>query len=255
MKKIIIRKSTVLNNSVIPLPGSKSESNRALLVNALSENPGPVNNLASARDTRIMQALLANDQPVYDARDAGTVMRFMTAYLAVKKQNVQITGTERMQKRPIGILVAALQQLGAEIAYLGKDGYPPLYIRGFGRQQTKALAIASDVSSQYISALLMIAPQLPEGLSLTLKGRPVSTPYIDMTLAIMKHFGVKVTVAGQTYHIEPQTYSYAPYTVEADWSGASYWYSIFALADASEMHIRGLKANSLQGDSMLATMM
>ncbi len=255
MKKIIIRKSTVLNNCTIPLPGSKSESNRALIINSLCATPGPIDNLATARDTRIMQELLQSDPSIYNAHDAGTVMRFMTAYLSVKKQNVQITGTARMKQRPIGILVDALRQLGAEITYLEQEGYPPLQISGLSRQKTTTLAIASEISSQYISALLMIAPKLPQGLKLTLTGRPVSTPYITMTLTLMQHFGVKVAADGQTYHIAPQAYRYAPYEVEADWSGASYWYSIFALSALVELRIRGLRAHSLQGDSVLANMM
>ena len=181
MKQLTLLKANILGFGIIPLPGSKSESNRALLVNALCDSPGEITNLALARDTEIMQALLAPNSDEYNARDAGTVMRFMTAYLAVMKNNAQITGTEHMKKRPIGILVEALQSLGAEISYLERDGYPPLQIAGLNEQKTTILEIASDVSSQYISALLMIAPKLPQGLTLELIGKTVSTPYIAMT--------------------------------------------------------------------------
>ena len=255
MKQLTLLKANILGFGIIPLPGSKSESNRALLVNALCDSPGEITNLALARDTEIMQALLAPNSDEYNARDAGTVMRFMTAYLAVMKNNAQITGTEHMKKRPIGILVEALQSLGAEISYLERDGYPPLQIAGLNEQKTTILEIASDVSSQYISALLMIAPKLPQGLTLELIGKTVSTPYIAMTVSIMQHFGVKVDVNGQSYQVEPQSYVFSPFQVESDWSAASYWYSIFALSNLQELKLAGLKENSYQGDSVVAELM
>lgn len=255
MKKIILYKTNNLASGIIPLPGSKSESNRAMLVNALCDSPGEISNLASARDTEIMQELLALESQKYDARDAGTVMRFMTAYLAVMKNNAQITGTEQMKKRPIGILVEALQSLGVAISYLEEEGYPPLYITGLNEQIVSVLEIASDVSSQYISALLMVAPKLPQGLTLILKEKPVSTPYIDMTVSIMQHFGVKVDVIGQSYKVEAQSYTYSPFQVESDWSAASYWYAIFALSNLQELRLAGLKEKSFQGDSMVAELM
>ena len=255
MRKIVLHKTNNLTNGIIPLPGSKSESNRALLVNALCDNPGEIGNLAIARDTEIMQELLALENQIYDAQDAGTVMRFMTAYLAVMKNNKQITGTERMKKRPIGILVAALQSLGAGISYLDEEGYPPLQITGLNEQKTIVLEIASDVSSQYISALLMVAPKLPLGLTLDLKGKPVSTPYIDMTVSIMQHFNVKVDVIGQSYKVAPQSYAYSPFQVESDWSAASYWYAIFALSNLQELRLAGLKEKSFQGDSVVRKLM
>ena len=175
MQQIKLYKTNNLSSGLIPLPGSKSESNRALLVNALCHRPGEISNLALARDTEIMQKLLALESQIYDARDAGTAMRFMTAYLAVMNKNAQITGTEQMKKRPIGILVEALRRLGAEISYLEAEGYPPLQCTGLKEQKTSLLEIASDVSSQYISALLMVAPKLPHGLTLELNGKPVST--------------------------------------------------------------------------------
>jgi len=255
MKTIKLFKSNNLNSGIIQLTSSKSESNRALLVNALCDNPGKIDNLARARDTEIMQELLTSDHHNYDAKDAGTVMRFMTAYLAVMKKNVQLTGTEQMRKRPIGILVDALRRLGIGISYLETEGYPPLQITGLSQQQSSLLEIASDVSSQYISALLMVAPKLPLGLTLDLVGKPVSSPYIDMTVSIMQHFGVKVDVSGQSYKIKPQAYTFTPFQVESDWSAASYWYAIFALSNLLELRLTGLKKRSYQGDRVVANLM
>jgi len=255
MDTIRLQKVNDLKPKTIPLPGSKSESNRALLINALCNNPGEIKNLALAQDTEIMRGLLTQVNYDYNARDAGTVMRFMTAYLAVMKSNSQITGTEHMKKRPIGILVEALNSLGGKISYLEKEGYPPLKITKLAHQTTSVLEIASDVSSQYISALLMVAPKLPNGLTVKLMGEPVSTPYIAMTVSIMKHFGVKVDVIGQSFQIAAQSYTYAPFSVESDWSAASYWYAIFTLSNLQELRLAGLRKNSFQGDSIVAELM
>ena len=253
------RISAIANNLnegiTIPLPGSKSESNRALLINALCNDPGPLSNLAIARDTDIMQNLLGSEHNVYDAQDAGTVMRFMTAYLATLQKETVITGAPRMKKRPIKILVEALRELGVTIEYLEESGYPPLKINGLREQQKKTLVVPGNISSQYISALLMIAPQLPKGLTLQLDGEVVSKPYIELTLEIMNHFGVDVKVSGQQYTVPKQNYSYAPFTVEADWSGASYWYAIFALSSLKTLSISGLREHSFQGDSILKELM
>lgn len=255
MQRIKLHKANKLKANIIPLPGSKSESNRVLIINALCDNPGSFDNLAKARDTEIMQSLLNNPHKVYDTHDAGTVMRFMTAYLSVMKENVQIKGSERMHKRPIGILVDALRTLGVNITYLQAEGYPPLAIQGLSSQVTKYLEIDSHVSSQYISSLLMIAPKLPLGLNLTLKRKAVSTPYIDMTVALMHHFGVNIKTEGQTYRLKHQAYHFKPFQVESDWSGASYWYSIFVLSDLPELRMQGLKEQSYQGDSIIAKLM
>jgi 3-phosphoshikimate 1-carboxyvinyltransferase len=245
-----------LNEGItIPLPGSKSESNRALLINALSNAPGQISNLAIARDTDIMQNLLSSDGDVFDAQDAGTVMRFMTAYLATLGKETIITGSSRMKKRPIKILVDALRELGVTIDYLEESGYPPLKINSLREQKKNTLVVPGNISSQYISALLMIAPQLPQGLTLKLEGEVVSKPYIELTMAIMRHFGVDVNVSGQRYEVARQSYSYAPFTVEADWSGASYWYAIFALSSLESLSISGLREHSFQGDSVLKELM
>jgi 3-phosphoshikimate 1-carboxyvinyltransferase len=255
MTHITLFRANHLSNEIIHLPGSKSESNRALLVNALCATSGKIDNLAIARDTQIMHELLSTDNTLFNAQDAGTVMRFMAAYLAVTKKNTEITGTEHMKKRPIGILVEALRSLGVEILYLEKEGFPPLKISGLSKQESSFLEVDSNVSSQYISALLMIGPRLPQGLTLKLKGDPVSTPYIDMTVSIMQHFGIKVDVVEQSYKVEPQAYTFKPFKVESDWSGASYWYSVFALSNLQELKLAGLKSNSFQGDSVVAKLM
>ena len=189
----------------LDLASSKSESNRALIMNALSGNTFPLQNLANARDTETMTRLLSQlSSPEWDVLDAGTTMRFTTAFAAVKGLNKVMTGTQRMKERPIGILVNALRTLGVEIEYLGVEGYPPHHIKGFEKQLTNHLQIRGDVSSQYISALLMIAPSLPEGLTLELTGKVGSKPYIQMTINLMKHFGVSADWKENIITIAPQ---------------------------------------------------
>jgi 3-phosphoshikimate 1-carboxyvinyltransferase len=240
----------------LDLASSKSESNRALIMNALSGNTIPLQNLANARDTETMTRLLSQlSSPEWDVLDAGTTMRFTTAFAAVKGLNKVMTGTQRMKERPIGILVNALRTLGVEIEYLGVEGYPPHHIKGFKKQLTNHLQIRGDVSSQYISALLMIAPSLPEGLTLELTGKVGSKPYIQMTINLMKHFGVSADWKENIITIAPQQYTHQAYTIEGDWSGASYWYSIAALADNAEIELIGLRKNSNQGDSVLTELM
>lgn len=244
--------------ATIPLASSKSESNRALIINALTHFQGEVQNLASARDTQTMIRLLASTDEVADVLDAGTTMRFLTAYFAATGQRKVLTGTPRMCERPIGLLVEALRTLGADITYLQKDGYPPLRINGFTPSGADRVAIRGDVSSQYISALLMIAPTLPTGLTIELTGEIGSRPYIEMTIEQMRHFGASVQTdwAAQTLTVAPQPYTPTTFAVESDWSGASYWYSVVALAEeGSELELLGLKAHSLQGDSAIQTIM
>lgn len=240
----------------IDLAGSKSISNRALIIRALSGQDFPIRHLANALDTRLLDELLRSDAEVRDAGAAGTTFRFLTAYLSLQPGEQVLTGTDRMKQRPVGVLVDALRQLGARIDYLEREGYPPLRIGeadGIGR--TSDLRIPAGTSSQYISALLMIAPVLPGGLRLELEGKIVSRPYIEMTLNLMEHFGVHHHWEGQTIHVEPQTYQARPFTVEADWSAASYYYALAALADAADLQLNGLFADSVQGDSVLTHMM
>ena len=241
------------------MPSSKSESNRALIINALAKGKDNLSNLAEARDTQTMMRLLASDDAVADVIDAGTTMRFLTAYFAVTGQKKTMTGTPRMCERPIGILVDALRSLGADIDYLNKEGYPPLQLNGFQFAGNKNLSIRGDVSSQYISAILMIAPLLPEGLVLTITGELGSKPYIEMTIQQMKSFGITVTPDwdNMTITVPAQQYEVIPYAIESDWSGASYWFAIVALSEFEdvELELLGLKENSLQGDSVITDIM
>ena len=244
----------------IPLPASKSESNRALILNALSK--GHLNqlfNLAEARDTQTMIRLLAENAPVADVLDAGTTMRFLTAYYALTGQKKQMTGTPRMCERPIGILVEALKELGADIQYENKPGFPPLNLKGFSYAGNRKLSIRGDVSSQFISAIIMLGPTLPEGIELSITGSLGSKPYVEMTLAQMKHFGIEASVNWDLgiIDIPNQAYQDIPFAVESDWSGASYWYSMVALSpfEDAQLELLGLKENSLQGDSAIKDIM
>lgn len=259
MKKLFLPKVQKSFQTEIPLPSSKSESNRALIINALAKGKDNLSNLAEARDTQTMMRLLASDDAVADVIDAGTTMRFLTAYFAVTGQKKTMTGTPRMCERPIGILVDALRSLGADIDYLNKEGYPPLKLNGFQFAGNKNLSIRGDVSSQYISAILMIAPLLPEGLILTITGELGSKPYIEMTIQQMKSFGITVTPDwdNMTITVPVQQYEVIPYAIESDWSGASYWFAIVALSEFedAELELLGLKENSLQGDSVITYIM
>lgn len=254
---IYISHPTQILAGAVTLPASKSESNRALIIEALSGGGANLQNLSEANDTRVITRLLAQTSSELNAEDAGTVMRFMTAYLAVTGQQKTITGTARMQQRPIGVLVDALRELGAQIDYLGQEGYPPLAFRGIDRNHVypATLQVRGDISSQYISALLMVAPLFPNGLTLELTGKIGSRPYIQMTLALMKHFGVEGHFEGNMVHVPAQQYQTATYIVESDWSGASYWYSMVALAREATVELKGLRRNSFQGDSAIARIM
>jgi 3-phosphoshikimate 1-carboxyvinyltransferase len=247
-------------SEIIPLPASKSESNRALVINALANGTiENLSNLAEARDTQTMIRLLAENGPEADVLDAGTTMRFLTAYYAVTGTMKTMTGTPRMCERPIGILVDALRTLGADITYLIQEGYPPMHLNGFSFKGNREISIRGDVSSQFISALLMVAPLLPDGLKLQITGALGSKPYIEMTLAQMEHFGIQATADWSTGTIEipAQKYALQPFAVESDWSGASYWYSMVALSpfEDSSLELLGLKEDSLQGDSAIKAIM
>ena len=235
----------------IMLPASKSISNRALIIQALTKGGMTPENLSDCDDTEVIIRGLGRQSEIIDIKAAGTAMRFMTAYLSATDGEYTITGTERMKHRPMGILVDALRYLGAEIEYVGEEGYPPLHIRG--RQlEGGTLQIAGDVSSQYISALLMIAPILTKGLELKLTGNIISRPYIDLTLHLMHEFGVAAEWSDfDTIRVKPQPYQQRAYTIESDWSAASYRYEILALTDdtQSKVALQGLKDGSRQGDS------
>lgn len=255
MQLLRLPQKTEFSEVTIPLPSSKSESNRALVIDALTEGKNTLSNLAEARDTQTMIRLLQTNPAVFDVLDAGTTMRFLTAFAAVTNQQKVMTGTPRMCERPIGILVDALRSLGAEIHYLGVEGYPPLAVKGLREQLTKKIRIRGDVSSQYISAVLMIAPLLPLGLELELEGKVGSRTYIEMTLELMAQFGIVYSWNGNIINITPQTYQATHFAVESDWSGASYWFSLLACADSGSFFLNGLKEKSLQGDAAIVEIM
>ena len=239
----------------IQLDGSKSLSNRALIIRALSQQDFPIEHLSTSKDTTTLQKLLASGAELLDTGAAGTTYRFLTAYLSLQKGTQILTGSDRMKKRPIGALVNALRQLGANIEYVENEGYPPLRILSPSRIVHRQLNISAGTSSQFISALLMIAPTLDRGLELTLEGKVVSRSYIEMTLRLMKHFGVDYQWQGQTITVAPQNYQPRPYRVEADWSAASYHYALAAFADELELQLDGLSNEKIQGDAILPELM
>lgn len=243
-----------IKQSII-LPSSKSESNRALIINALSGNKGKLENISEARDTKILKSLLASDDYTLNARDAGTTFRFMTSLLALRGEEKYLTGNERMCERPVGILVEALKRLGADIEYAKNEGYPPLIIKGFRTEPKNQLKIEGNVSSQFISSILMIAPYFPKGLNMELIEPIYSVPYIKMTLNIMKAFGIDYSWQGNVIKIPPGEYQACTFFVESDWSAASYWYSMASIAEEAEIELKGLKQNSLQGDSAITEIM
>ena len=239
-------------HTTIQLPSSKSISNRALIINALGNGTHHPENLSDCDDTRVMIRALNDDKETIDIMAAGTAMRFLTAYLSVTPGTRIITGTERMQQRPIQVLVNALRELGADIEYVANDGFPPLRITG--RELRKdTISLPGNVSSQYISALLMIAPVLTNGLTIRLTGDIISRPYINLTLQLMNDFGVRAEwTDDHRLKVEPQAYHSTPFYVESDWSAASYWYQIVALSKEAEVTLPGLFKDSYQGDSQVA---
>ena len=240
-------------NANIQLPASKSVSNRALIIYALSGGYKLPQNLSDCDDTEVIINAIRYMPEVIDIKAAGTAMRFMTAYLSVMRGTHVITGTDRMKHRPISVLVDALRKLGAHIEYVGDEGLPPLRITG-SKLTGGLLEIPGNVSSQYISALLMIGPVLEEGLELRLTGDIISRPYIDLTLWMMREFGADADwSAGDTISVKPQPYSNRDYVIENDWSGASYWYEMVALSQDREATVRlsGLMDGSKQGDSVV----
>jgi 3-phosphoshikimate 1-carboxyvinyltransferase len=239
-------------NGRIALTGSKSIANRALIIRALTPGGFPIHRLAAADDTVRLERMLASDDEVLDAGPAGTTFRFLTGFLSRRPGHQVLTGSQRMKERPIGILVDALRELGADIEYTEKEGYPPLKIGYSTLDRANALTIAADTSSQYISSLLMLAPTLPDGLRLTLDGEIVSIPYIKMTLSLMAYFGVESSWEDQTIVVPSQIYQAREFTVEADWSAASYYYGLAALADSADLQIDGLFPDSVQGDAVVA---
>lgn len=235
----------------ICLPASKSISNRALVIHALSHGAVLPENLSDCDDTEVIVKALESMPFTIDIKAAGTAMRFMTAYLSVTNGEHVITGTERMKHRPIRPLVDALRRLGAEISYENEEGYPPLRINGAPLEGGR-LEINGGISSQYISALLMIGPVLKNGLELRLTGDIISRPYIDLTLCVMRDFGAVVDwTSADTITVKAEPYKSRPFFIENDWSAASYWYEQLVMTTDSEAEVRlsGLTDGSRQGDS------
>ncbi|MFC2136947.1 3-phosphoshikimate 1-carboxyvinyltransferase [Bacteroidota bacterium] len=235
----------------ITLPTSKSISNRLLIIKALCDKEIKINNLSISDDTKILEKAFNTSETIIDTGHAGTSMRFLTAYLAQKEGNWVLTGSKRMKERPIGHLVNGLQQLGAKIDYAEKEGYPPLKITG-NKLNGNYVKIDGSISSQYITAILLIAPTLPEGLTIELENKISSIPYIKLTLELMKYFGTNYTWKDNIIKVKKGKYEAKEITVEADWSGASYWYELAALAESVDIKIYGLNKNSLQGDSIVS---
>lgn len=256
----------------ITLTGSKSECNRALIISALSKGIVRVENISNAADTVTLNGILSDLEPgdnilesnseqkmlhskLVNVGPAGTAFRFLTAYLSTLPGDFNLTGTERMKQRPIGILAEALKAIGADIEYVEQNGYPPLHIKGPLKQTTDTVKIKGDVSSQYISALLMIAPTLAQGLTLEIQGELTSLPYVDMTLNMLLEAGIEHSWSGNNIAIKPQSFKPSTLIVEPDWSAASYWYSIAALADQANIALPYLREKSLQGDSRIQQIM
>jgi len=292
---IILTKTGKSANGIIQLTGSKSECNRALVIEALSDGQVKVENISDAADTVTLAGILRKSvirksevgksespevivgedekreiEAIGEAENksdierskseinigpAGTAMRFLTAYYAIGKNEVILTGSERMKQRPIGILVDALRSLGAHIEFEEKEGYPPIKLKGQFEQQTRTISIAGNISSQYITALLLIAAKLPLGLDLHIEGELTSRPYVEMTLTMLEHAGIKHSWQDKVISIDPQDFAQTSLHIEPDWSAASYWYAIAALSDESDLFLPGLTQYSLQGDSVITEIM
>jgi 3-phosphoshikimate 1-carboxyvinyltransferase len=234
----------------IQLTSSKSLSNRALIIQALCDDDFEINNLSDADDTVVLQQLLNSQERKLNVGLAGTVMRFLTAFLALRDGEIILTGEHRMKERPIKVLVDVLKQLGAKIEYVEKNGFPPLKITGKKIAGGKVVMDGS-VSSQYVSALLMIAPKLKNGIQIDFLGEITSKPYINMTIEMMRYFGASVRWENNTILVESGDYKTKGFKVESDWSAASYWYSMVALAKEADITLYGLQKESLQGDAVV----
>ena len=235
----------------IKLSGSKSISNRVLLIRSLCSGNFKIDNLSDSDDTTTLKNLLESKDSVLDAHHAGTTYRFLTAFLALTGREAILTGSLRMKERPIGPLVDVLRMMGASIEYSENAGFPPIHIKSPTGQPPAEISLTANISSQYISAIIMIAPILPQGLTIQLEGEVVSRPYIEMTIGIMRHFGVKVEWNQKIIVIKPQKYIPKDFFVEADWSAASYYYAIAAASDNAEIRLEGLMSQSLQGDAAI----
>ncbi|WP_411766584.1 3-phosphoshikimate 1-carboxyvinyltransferase [Winogradskyella sp. A3E31] len=247
-------KSKIKTKNSIQITGSKSESNRLLLLKALYPEV-KIENLSNSDDSQLMQKALSSNDELIDIHHAGTAMRFLTAYFSIQEgRNTILTGSSRMKERPISILVDALRDLGADIEYIENEGFPPLRIKGRPLPKSST-TLKANVSSQYISALLLIASKLKNGLELTLDGKITSVPYINMTLQLLKQIEIETKFADQKITVMPKISGVKSQSmvVESDWSSASYFYSIVALSDlGTEIQLSAYKEDSLQGDSVLS---
>ncbi len=256
MKQYLVKKDDIRISGTIKLDGSKSLSNRALIIQALCDQNFKISNCSSSDDSETLKMLLASNNEVLDSHHAGTTFRFLCSYLCLQKGNQILTGSERMKQRPIGPLVDALRKIGADISYLENEGYPPLKIGTIDKDKyNNKLEISAGISSQFISSLLLIAPVLSKGLEITLIGELVSRPYLEMTLKMMEYFGIQWDWDGQVIKILPQKYVSKDIEIEADWSAASYYYTLAAISGNAEINLIGLSENSLQGDSKIAQIM
>lgn len=252
---ITLYKTNQISGVVKDLPASKSISNRALIIKALAGNSARLLNLSDANDTQLMLRLVESKESTLNVEDAGTTMRFLTAFKSISNQPCVITGTDRMKHRPIKLLVDALRTIGAEIEYPEQEGYPPVKIIGFKGQKSKEVTIRGDVSSQYISALMMVAPTLPQGLLIKFDGKVTSRPYLEMTASLMRQFGAFVDFTDVGINIPHQAYKSTSITVESDWSAASYWFAFTALAQKAELVLPNITIESLQGDRVIIDIM
>ncbi|TRZ71152.1 MAG: 3-phosphoshikimate 1-carboxyvinyltransferase [Bacteroidetes bacterium] len=259
MKTITIIKTDRNLVGSIRLPSSKSISNRLLIIQALASTDFDIAHLSDSDDTLLLQDLLQKIREhkgrtlmaELDTSNAGTVMRFLTAYLSMVPGKWILTGTERMKQRPIGILVDGLKSMGAQIDYLSKLGYPPIMIHGTSLKG-KEIIVDPGISSQFISALIIIGPKIPGGLTLHLSGPAVSFPYVEMTIGLLKDFGIHVVHERSRIFIPEGDYLPCNFTVESDWSAAAFWYEAAALADHVDLELEGLSRESLQGDSVIS---
>jgi 3-phosphoshikimate 1-carboxyvinyltransferase len=264
-QNIILTKKSKTVKGTVHLSGSKSECNRALIIEALSHGKVKVENVSDAADTVTLNGILRghkqiqeiNGFPVFETNvgPAGTAMRFLAAYFALEGPEIILTGSERMKQRPISILVDALRELGAEIEYVENEGFPPIKLKGNLKQLSNKVSIKGNISSQYITALLLIAARLPFGLELHIEGELTSRPYVEMTLAMLEAAGIQHTWDDNAISIVNQEFAETSLHVEPDWSAASYWYAIAALADEAELFLPGLTKYSLQGDSVITEIM
>jgi 3-phosphoshikimate 1-carboxyvinyltransferase len=241
-------------SATVTLPASKSISNRVLLIRALCKKEFQINNLSAAADTIQLDSLLRDDNSFVDARDGGTTLRFLIAYYALLGEEKIITASDSLKLRPVSQLVDALQSLGAAIEYTEEAGKLPVKVSG-GKLASNFVTINGEISSQFISALMMIGPYIKGGLTITITGEILSLPYILMTQSIMEYFNTYVDISANVITIAEGAYTEKEFTVEADWSAASYWYEIAALSDEADITLIGLQKESLQGDAVIAAMM